>query len=99
MRSSSRATFATVFPDSRTRRTASALNSGVNERRVRFVTLWLMDTSNHDGRWKVSTKTGEAYSAVQRWQARSRDPRVHVRLGLAAWHPRSTEDDDHAADR
>src|SRR5215510_5965900 len=37
VRSSSPATFATVFPDSRTRRTASALNSGVNTRRVRFV--------------------------------------------------------------
>ena len=59
---SSRATFATVFPDSRTRRTASALNSGVNRRRVRFVTLGLMDTSIMTGEgWEVSTKAGQAY--------------------------------------
>jgi hypothetical protein len=36
VRSISGATLATVFPDPRTRRTASALSSGVNRRRLRF---------------------------------------------------------------
>jgi hypothetical protein len=65
VRSSSRATLATVFPDSRTRRAASALNSGVNRRRVRFVTLGLMDTSLMTGEgWEVSTKAGQAYTSA-----------------------------------
>jgi len=62
VRSSSRATWATVFPDPRTRRTASALNSGVNRRRLRFVIFGLMDTSIMTGEgWEMSTKTGQAY--------------------------------------
>src|ERR1700733_5669317 len=61
VRSCSRATSATVFPESRTRRTASALNSGVNRRRLRLVTLGLIDTFIMTGEgWKVSMKTGQA---------------------------------------
>src|SRR5262249_33367608 len=65
VRSNSRATVGTDLPLSRTRRTASALNSSVNARRFRFAMTHSYRTFV---RSRVSTKPGQ----VQSWEARKR---------------------------
>jgi hypothetical protein len=91
VRSSSRAAIATVFPESRTRRTASALNSGVNRRRLRSVTLGLMDTSIMTGEGQVQRDrlpaAGRArLGPLQRRQRHEPLPRVGAR-GVHRPHP------------